>query len=34
MFRLLDVGVGGYVLLFVLAVLSMWLGYRYSRPSR
>ena len=36
MFRLffVDLGPAGPALLFLLAVLSMWLGYQYSRPSK
>ena len=28
-----DVGPLGYILLLMLALGSMWLGYRFSRPS-
>ena len=34
MFKLTDLGVGGQLILLAVAVLSMYLGYRYSRPSR
>lgn len=35
MFKLLfyDMGPLGPVLLVLLALVSMWLGYRFSRPS-
>jgi hypothetical protein len=36
MFKLLfvDLGPGGPPLLLLLTVFSMWLGWRYSRPSK
>jgi hypothetical protein len=35
-FRLasVDPGLLGYAILLIVALLSMWLGYRYSRPTR
>ena len=35
MFKLLfyDMGPLGPILLILLALISMWVGYRYSRPS-
>ena len=36
MFELLfaDFGPAGYALLLLVALVSMWLGFRYSRPAR
>jgi hypothetical protein len=35
MFRVLDnTGAAGYAALLVIAIVCIWLGVRYSRPSR